>query len=147
MTRIILRAIGLTVILSALVLSLNLIVGAQHTHRANPPGGPAQSDKSKTPVKPRIRKEIFMGDTTVMKVQSKHSPTGEMGQKYLASGKNISMRLWENTEPGEAKPESARDYETVGYVIAGRAELHSEGQMVLLEPGDSWIVPRSASHT
>ncbi|HVF89523.1 MAG TPA: cupin domain-containing protein [Blastocatellia bacterium] len=88
-----------------------------------------------------------MGDTTVMKVQSKHSPTGEMGQKYLASGKNISMRLWENTEPGEAKPESARDYETVGYVIKGRAELHIEGQLIILEKGDSWVVPKGSSHT
>ena len=87
-----------------------------------------------------------MGDTTVMKVQSKHSPTGEMGQKYLASGKNISMRLWENEEPGQLKPESVRDYETVGYVIKGRAELHLEGQLVILEKGDSWVVPKGASH-
>ncbi|MBA3969410.1 MAG: cupin domain-containing protein, partial [Gemmatimonadetes bacterium] len=47
----------------------------------------------------------------------------------------------------DAKPESSRDYETVGYVISGRAELHLEGQMVLLEPGDSWTVPKGASHT
>jgi len=82
-----------------------------------------------------------------MKVQSQESPTGEMGQKYLASGKAISMRLWENEQPDDAKPESSRDYETVGYVISGRAELHLEGQMVLLEPGDSWTVPKGASHT
>ncbi len=88
-----------------------------------------------------------MADTTVMKVQSQESPTGEMGQKYLASGKALSMRLWENEQPDDAKPESSRDYETVGYVISGRAELHLEGQMVLLEPGDSWTVPKGASHT
>ena len=29
----------------------------------------------------------------------------------------------------------------------GRAELHSEGQMVLLEPGNAWVVPRHARHT
>lgn len=88
-----------------------------------------------------------MADTTVMKVQSQESPTGEMGQKYLASGKAVSMRLWENEQPDDAKPESSREYETVGYVISGRAELHLEGQMVLLEPGDSWTVPKGASHT
>ncbi len=88
-----------------------------------------------------------MGDTTVIKVQSKHSPVGAMGQKYLASGKNVAMRLWENEQPDEAKPAVARDYETVGYVISGRAELHLEGQMVLLETGDSWVVPKGASHT
>ncbi len=88
-----------------------------------------------------------MGDTTIIKVQSKHSPKGAMGQKYLALGKNISMRLWEDEQPDEPKPATQRDYETVGYVIKGRAELHLEGQMVLLEPGDSWVVPKGASHT
>lgn len=88
-----------------------------------------------------------MTDTTVMKVQSTHSPRGEMGQKYLASGKTVSMRLWENEQPDEPKPEVAREYETVGYVIQGRAELHIAGQMLLLEAGDSWIVPKGSAHT
>ena len=91
--------------------------------------------------------ETRMADTTVMKVDSRHSPHGKMGQKYLASGVHVAMRLWEHAEPAEAKPEVARDYETVGYVISGRAELHVEGQTVLLEPGNSWVVPRGASHT
>ncbi|AFZ31606.1 Cupin 2 conserved barrel domain protein [Gloeocapsa sp. PCC 7428] len=88
-----------------------------------------------------------MSDTTVIKVSSGHSPHGEMGQKYLASGKTVSMRLWENEQPGEPKPEATREYETVGYVIQGRAELHLEGQKLLLEAGDSWVVPKGASHT
>lgn len=88
-----------------------------------------------------------MGDTTIIKVNSDFSPTGEMGQKYLASGKNVAMRLWENEEAGEPKALAKRDYETVGYVIRGKAELHLEGQMVLLEKGDSWVVPKGASHT
>jgi quercetin dioxygenase-like cupin family protein len=88
-----------------------------------------------------------MSDTTVTKVDSSNSPHGELGQKYLASGKSLAMRLWENQEPGGDKPEAKRDYETVGYVIKGRAELHLEGQMVLLERGDSWVVPKGASHT
>lgn len=87
-----------------------------------------------------------MADTTVMKVNSESSPTGKMGQKYLASGVNVSMRLWDE-QPGEAKPETQREYETVGYVIEGRAELHLEGQMILLEKGSSWVVPKQASHT
>jgi quercetin dioxygenase-like cupin family protein len=87
-----------------------------------------------------------MPDTTIMKVNSAYSPKGDLGQKYLASGKNVSMRLWEAVEPGDDHEPTARDYETVGYVIGGRAELHLEGQMVLLEPGDSWVVPKGASH-
>lgn len=88
-----------------------------------------------------------MSDTTVMKVSSAHSPKGQMGQKYLATGKTVSMRLWEDEQPDEPKPAAAREYETVGYVIKGKAELHLEGQMILLEPGDSWMVPKGASHT
>lgn len=88
-----------------------------------------------------------MGDTTVKKVESQRSPRGEMGQKYLASGIRVSMRLWENEPPGEASPVTTRDYETVGYVVKGRAELHIEGQKIILNPGDSWLVPRGASHS
>lgn len=88
-----------------------------------------------------------MNDTTVKKVSSRHSPKGGGGEKYLASGKTVSMRMWENESPGEAKPASRRDYETVGYVIGGAAELHIEGQMVKLEAGDSWVVPKGAEHS
>lgn len=87
-----------------------------------------------------------MSDTTVTKVDSRHSPHGSMGQKYLASGVHVGMRLWEEGSETGNKPESRRDYETVGYVIQGRAELHLEGQMVLLEKGDSWVVPKGAAH-
>lgn len=87
-----------------------------------------------------------MTDTTVKKIDSSHSPHGEMGQKYLAGGKRLSMRLWDK-EPAGEKEETLRDYETVGYVIAGRAELKTEGQMVTLSAGDSWVVPAGASHS
>jgi quercetin dioxygenase-like cupin family protein len=85
-------------------------------------------------------------DTSITKVNSSFSPRGDMGQKYLASGLQIAMRLWDNEQPGPQKSVTARAYETVGYVVRGRAELHLEGQMVLLEPGDSWAVPKGAAH-
>ncbi|MEH2374962.1 cupin domain-containing protein [Nostoc sp.] len=88
-----------------------------------------------------------MSDTSVTKIDSTNSPKGKLGQKYLASGKNVAMRLWEDEQPNEDKEPSSRDYETVGYVINGRAQLHIEGQMILLEPGSSWVVPKGASHT
>lgn len=88
-----------------------------------------------------------MADTTVTKVNSPYSPHGRMGQKYLASGIHISMRLWENEPAGDGKAPTCRDYETIGYVISGRAELQLEGQTIRLEPGDSWVVPKGASHT
>jgi len=88
-----------------------------------------------------------MSDTSVKKVVSEHSPKGEMGQKYLASGIHVSMRMWENEMPDDkpGKPHR-RDYETAGYVISGKAELHLEGQTISLDPGDSWVVPKGAEH-
>jgi quercetin dioxygenase-like cupin family protein len=86
------------------------------------------------------------GDTTVKKIDSAHSPRGAMGQRYLASGVAIAMRMWQEEQPGARGPLHSRPYETVGYVISGRAELHSEGQMVTLAPGDSWVVPKGANH-
>jgi quercetin dioxygenase-like cupin family protein len=88
-----------------------------------------------------------MSDSTVKKIDSHHSPNGKMGQKYLVSGKAVSMRLWEDLQPGAPKEPSARDYETVGYAIKGRAELDIEGQTILLEAGDSWVVPKGSRHS
>lgn len=92
-----------------------------------------------------------MSDTTVMKIDSRHSPRGKMGQTYLASGKTVSMRLWDEEPAQGEQPEkepTRRQYETVGYVLEGRAELHlEEGQMVILGPGDSWVVPQGAEHS
>lgn len=86
-----------------------------------------------------------MNNTTITKVDSRYSPAGKMGQKYLASGVDVGMRLWFE-QPEDEKAETIRTYETVGYVIGGAAELHIQGQMVLLEAGDSWVVPRGATH-
>lgn len=87
-----------------------------------------------------------MPDTSVQKVQAAHSPRGAMGQKYLALGISMGMRLWEDEPPGGKEAEHTRAYETIGYVIRGKAELHVGGQTLLLEPGDSWVVPRHAPH-
>lgn len=89
----------------------------------------------------------MMGDKSITKVSAVTAPRGEQGQRYLASGVKMSMRLWEKEAPGQVKPASQREYETVGYVIDGRAELVIEGQVVLLEPGDCWVVPRGTSHS
>src|SRR5205823_1512187 len=91
-----------------------------------------------------------MHDTTITKVSSARSPTGAMGQKYLASGVRLAMRIWEEEPQDEKetiqKETKAREYETVGYVIRGRAELELEGQLLKLEPGDCWVVPHGARH-
>jgi len=71
--------------------------------------------------------------------------TGEMGQAYLATGKQVAMRRWEETvcDFGEA---TCREYETVGYVLSGVLELDLAGESVTLRRGDSWLVPAGATH-
>lgn len=88
-----------------------------------------------------------MGDSTVIKVDSAHSPTGKLGQTYLASGKSIAMRLWDEGENQGKEAGASRDYEVVGYVLEGSAELELEGQTIVLKEGDSWVVPKGAQHT
>ena len=91
-----------------------------------------------------------MSETTsgqVSKVEAPDAGTGQMGQHYLASGSRVAMRLWDEQPAREGKPEAARDYETVGYVIGGRARLRAEDQTLELGPGDSWVVPAGISHT
>ena len=88
-----------------------------------------------------------MSDTTITKIDSRHSPKGPDGEIYLASGTHVAMRMWENEQPGAPKAPASRPYETVGYVLSGRAELHLAGQIVILEPGNSWVVPKGAEHT
>lgn len=86
-----------------------------------------------------------MADTTVTKINSNYSPADGHGKTYLASGKSVSMRMWKESPQGSSGA-SRREYETVGYVISGHAELEIEGQRVKLEPGDSWVVPKGSEH-
>ncbi len=88
-----------------------------------------------------------MADTSVTKVEASSAPKGPQGQRYLANGKALSMRLWDSEPPSGDHPSSRREYETVGYVISGRATLTLEGQTVTLQPGSSWIVPKGAEHS
>jgi len=87
-----------------------------------------------------------MADATIKKVEADSSPRGEMGQKYLVAGKRVSMRLWIDEPGGKLKAATSRDYETVGYVISGRATLELEGQTLNLKAGDSWLIPAGAMH-
>ena len=58
------------------------------------------------------------------------------------------MWLWQAmpTPGNEVETYVSQDYEVMGYVISGQAELHVDGKTILLEPGDSWVVPTGALH-
>jgi mannose-6-phosphate isomerase-like protein (cupin superfamily) len=90
-----------------------------------------------------IAKEQNMAGPYVVK--SATAPAGSLGQIHLASGQRLSMRLWRDEEP-HRKAAVRRDYETLGYVISGTAELIIEGETMLLVPGDSWVVPAGSQH-
>lgn len=86
-----------------------------------------------------------MSDQSTTKVDAERASKGPQGQRYLASGEAVSMRLWDGEAPGEGEM-AQRAYETVGYVISGRAELVMDGKSVDLKPGVSWLVPKGVSH-
>lgn len=71
--------------------------------------------------------------------------TAREPERKLAAGQNVGLRLWQN-EPPQTKDESVRDYETVGYVLSGRATVEVNGQTIALEPGATWWVPAKAKH-
>jgi quercetin dioxygenase-like cupin family protein len=122
-----------------------LTVGLVPGDRGAPGVRGAPSDPS---IRPCAQGRTYgeMADKSITKVSAEYAPKGTAGQKYLASGVHLSMRLWQKESPTQDKPETVRDYETIGFVIEGKAELYIEGQRVLLEPGDSWVVPNGAKH-
>ncbi len=87
------------------------------------------------------------GTNGIGKVAAAAAESGRMGQRYLAAGSRVAMRLWDGQLSSDGKPEAARDYETVGYVVSGLARLRA-GELTLdLGPGDSWVVPAGTEHT
>lgn len=77
---------------------------------------------------------------------SKNATASAGGDIPLAVGAHMSMRLWRAEKPHD-KPSHRSSYETLGFVVSGRAELVIEGQTATLEPGDSYLVPANAEHT
>jgi quercetin dioxygenase-like cupin family protein len=85
-----------------------------------------------------------MADHSVKKIDSSASPTGEMGQTYLVSGTSLAMRLWSERAGTDGDPHT-RPYETVGYVVEGRVEVHVGDDTVTCGAGDSYLVPEGAT--
>ena len=57
------------------------------------------------------------------------------------------MRKWVETPADtRGKTPHAHPYETLGYVIKGRATLHIDDTEVSLNEGDSWSVPANTKH-
>lgn len=67
------------------------------------------------------------------------------GHAYLATGKHVALRRWEDPVGKQGQPHS-REYETVGYVLSGVVELNLDGETAKLVAGDSWLVPAGSTH-
>ena len=80
-------------------------------------------------------------------IDAPHTRKSKFGERRLAKGKSLSMRMWDAEPAGIEKKPMRREYETVGYVISGRAEITIEGESAMLTPGTSWVVPKGAEHT
>ena len=100
---------------------------------------PAAAARFNTPPLPHP----LMADHSVKKIDSSASPTGDLGQTYLVSGTSVAMRLWEESA-GEGGEPHTRPYETVGYVVEGRVEVHVGDDTVTCGAGDSYLVPEGA---
>ena len=78
-------------------------------------------------------------------ISKSEATLGEMGQLYLAGGKDVALRQWE-LSPCDFTPPIRRDYEIVGCLISGSMELDVDGQPAKIHPGDSWLIPKGSAH-
>ena len=79
-------------------------------------------------------------------IVSSNKAAGPDGEVELAAGAHMSMRMWRDETPHRKEP-TRSPYETLGYVIAGRADLTIEGKKATLSPGTSYLVPANAEHS
>ncbi len=72
---------------------------------------------------------------------------GNEVKEIMASGEDVGLRIWRDEEPGADKEMHSNSYETVGYVLKGKAELHLNDKVIELMEGNSYLVPKDAEHT
>ena len=89
---------------------------------------------------------FFAANSTIEEVDGMHSSKGD-AEKFLALSSTVTMRIWKDEQPTQDKPSVTRSYETLGYVIKGKAELYSAGQTVTLQSSASHVVPKETEHT
>jgi quercetin dioxygenase-like cupin family protein len=80
-------------------------------------------------------------------VRASNARSGEQGEKLLARGQQMAMRLWEREAAGIAKPEHVNPYEYVAYVIEGRVEIRIENQRLEAARGDSYCIPANMPYS
>ena len=76
-------------------------------------------------------------------VSADAAPSGPDGEKLLAAGEKVALRLWDEG-PVSGKGPHKQPYETVGYVLEGEATVTINGTETTLTAGMSWAVPAGA---
>ena len=71
--------------------------------------------------------------------------TGADGQIKLVGGESVALRYWDEG-PTKGKGDHKCDYETVGFALEGEATVTVNGKETKLSAGDSWCVPKGATH-
>ena len=68
--------------------------------------------------------------------------TGPRGEKLMAHGDTLALRVWEREPEGEQSPEHANAYEYVAYVAEGALRVRiGDDEPAEVRAGDSYVVP------
>jgi quercetin dioxygenase-like cupin family protein len=81
-------------------------------------------------------------------VRAGEGRTGERGERLLARGEQVALRVWEHEPGGEQSPEHANPYEYVAYLVEGAMRVRIDGEdPVELGAGDSYAVPANTPYS
>jgi quercetin dioxygenase-like cupin family protein len=75
------------------------------------------------------------------------APNGPRGEKLMAHGDALALRVWEREPQGEASPSHSNDYEYVAYVAAGALRVQiGDDDAQEVRAGDSYVVPANTPY-
>ena len=81
-------------------------------------------------------------------VTNADATTGSRGEKLLAHGDSVALRVWEHEPAGEHAPEHANPYEYVAYVAEGALRVSiGEDSAQEVRAGDSYVVPAGTPYS
>ncbi len=80
-------------------------------------------------------------------VKQADATTGSRGERLLAHGDNVALRVWDHEPAGHEGPEHSNDYEYVAYVTAGSLRVRiGEDDAQEVGAGDSFVVPANTPY-
>jgi len=80
-------------------------------------------------------------------VLSADATSGDRGERLLAAGEQVALRVWEHEPAGETAPEHSNPYEYVAYVTQGSMRVRiGDSEPVAVGVGDSYVVPAETAY-